>query len=47
VVVSDDGQGGVSGAGELTALRDRVGSVGGRLEVSSPPGGGTRVSAVI
>lgn len=47
VEVCDDGRGGVSEAGGLTALRDRVGSVGGRLEVSSPPGGGTRVWAVL
>ena len=47
VEVHDDGRGGVAEAAGLTALRDRVGSVGGRLEVTSPPGGGTRVAAVI
>ena len=46
VEVSDDGVGGVPDGG-LTALRDRVTSVGGRLRVDSPRGGGTTVSAVV
>ena len=46
VEVSDDGVGGVPDGG-LTALRDRVASVGGRLRVDSPHGGGTTVSAVV
>ncbi len=46
VEVSDDGLGGVPDGG-LTALRDRVASVGGRLRVDSPHGGGTRVWAVV
>jgi signal transduction histidine kinase len=47
VEVSDDGSGGASvqsGTG-LRGLTDRVGAVGGALEVNSPPGGGTRVRA--
>jgi signal transduction histidine kinase len=47
VEVCDDGVGGVDPARSLTALRDRVGSLGGRLEVLSPAGGGTRLTAVI
>ena len=48
IVVSDDGVGGAdpTGAG-LRGLRDRVEALDGRLEVESPPGGGTRVSAAI
>jgi signal transduction histidine kinase len=47
--VSDDGVGGAragSGSG-LSGLADRVASVGGSLTVHSPPGGGTRLEAVI
>jgi signal transduction histidine kinase len=49
VEVSDDGVGGASvGAGSgLQGLRDRVEAAGGRLEVDSPRGAGTRVSAVL
>jgi signal transduction histidine kinase len=49
VEVADDGTGGaVVGAGSgLRGLRDRVGSLGGTLEVRSPPGAGTRVVAGI
>lgn len=46
IEVTDDGVGGVPDGG-LTALRDRVASVGGRLDVQSPTGGGTTVSAVV
>jgi signal transduction histidine kinase len=45
--VTDDGVGGAdpsSGSG-LTGLADRVAALGGRLEVRSPPGGGTVVRA--
>jgi signal transduction histidine kinase/rhodanese-related sulfurtransferase len=45
--VADDGIGGADpgrGSG-LRGLVDRVQAVGGRLEVSSPPGGGTRLRA--
>jgi signal transduction histidine kinase len=49
--VRDDGVGfdpsaGPSGAG-LTNMRDRVGAVGGTLDVSSAPGRGTRVTGAI
>ncbi len=49
VEVSDDGCGGAdpaSGSG-LRGLADRLGALGGRLEVASPPGAGTRVRATI
>jgi signal transduction histidine kinase len=47
VIVSDDGVGGVdpeAGSG-LRGLDDRVAAVGGRLEIDSPPGEGTRLTA--
>ena len=47
--VADDGVGGArlsTGTG-LVGLLDRVAALGGNLEVSSPPGGGTRISAAI
>ncbi|HXV58446.1 MAG TPA: ATP-binding protein, partial [Gaiellaceae bacterium] len=49
VEVRDDGRGGAelhpdSG---LAGLRDRVGALGGRLELASPPGGPTILTAVI
>jgi signal transduction histidine kinase len=47
VTVADDGVGGAEttrGSG-LGGLMDRVEAVGGRLEITSPPGGGTRLSA--
>jgi len=49
VEVRDDGVGGADlekGTG-LLGLRDRVDVLGGRLEVDSPAGGGTRVRAMI
>jgi signal transduction histidine kinase len=49
VVVADDGIGGADatrGTG-LQGLADRVEALGGRLEVVSPPGGGTRLAAAI
>jgi signal transduction histidine kinase len=49
VRVSDDGAGGArpeTGTG-LRGLADRVASVNGELRVDSPPGGGTRLEAVI
>lgn len=47
VEVRDDGCGGADPAGGsgLRGLRDRVEAVGGRIEVSSPAGGGTTVRA--
>jgi signal transduction histidine kinase len=47
VEVSDDGVGGVPLIGALTALRDRVESVGGTVTISSPSGAGTTVTAVL
>ena len=49
VRVGDDGIGGVDarrGSG-LRGLADRVDALGGRLRVESPPGGGTRVEAIL
>jgi signal transduction histidine kinase len=47
VEVSDDGVGGVPVTRALTALRDRVESVGGTVTISSPPGAGTTVTAML
>jgi PAS domain S-box-containing protein len=49
VEVSDDGVGGAdaSGGSGLRGLADRVESLGGSLEVSSPPGAGTTLRAEI
>ena len=41
IEITDDGRGGATGG--LGRLADRVSAAGGRLEVSSPPGGGTSV----
>jgi signal transduction histidine kinase len=49
VEVTDDGVGGAdpaAGTG-LRGLSDRVEALEGTLSVSSPPGGGTRISAEI
>ncbi|GAA4696567.1 histidine kinase [Nocardioides conyzicola] len=49
LTVADDGVGGADrdrGSG-LTGLEDRVHALGGRLEVSSPPGVGTTIVAVL
>ncbi|WP_189892742.1 sensor histidine kinase [Streptomyces xantholiticus] len=49
VTVRDDGRGGVDpvkGSG-LSGLLDRVAALGGRLQVTSTPGGGTTVEAVL
>jgi signal transduction histidine kinase len=44
--VADDGAGGADpGSERLCALADRVETVGGRLELDSPAGGGTRIRA--
>jgi signal transduction histidine kinase len=45
--IADDGPGGADADGGtgLRGLADRVDALGGRLEVDSPPGAGTRVSA--
>jgi len=49
VEVADDGRGGAApgrGSG-LRGLADRVDAIGGRLEVESPAGGGTRIRAIL
>jgi signal transduction histidine kinase len=49
IEVADDGAGGADparGSG-LRGLEDRVGALDGRIELDSPPGGGTRVRAEI
>jgi signal transduction histidine kinase len=49
IEIADDGRGGAaekSGSG-LVGLRDRVEAVGGRFEVDSPNGSGTRIVAVL
>ena len=48
VEVRDDGIGGADPAGHgLVGIGDRVSALGGRLEVTSPPGGGTLLSATL
>jgi signal transduction histidine kinase/uncharacterized protein YhfF len=49
VEVLDDGAGGAVGepGGGLHGLADRVSALGGRLEISSPPGDGTRLLTTI
>jgi signal transduction histidine kinase len=49
VAVRDDGSGGAdpSAGSGLRGLADRVEALGGTLELTSPPGGGTQVAAVL
>ena len=47
VRVTDDGVGGIDPERSLTALRDRVASLGGSVAFKSPAGGGTVVEAVL
>jgi signal transduction histidine kinase len=48
VAVTDDGAGGADAAGAgLRGLRDRVEALDGRMQIDSPPGGGTSVRAEI
>lgn len=47
VQITDDGIGGLAQDAPLSALRDRVLSVGGSLDVRSAPGTGTTITAVI
>jgi signal transduction histidine kinase len=48
VQVTDNGHGGADAAGAgLRGLRDRVEALDGRLQIDSPPGRGTRISAEI
>jgi signal transduction histidine kinase len=46
--IADDGIGGADAEGfGLRGLRDRVGALGGSVEVASPAGGGTTIRAVL
>jgi signal transduction histidine kinase len=46
VEVADDGIGGADPSGHgLVGMADRVTALGGRLEIDSPPAGGTRIAA--
>ncbi|MBY4598903.1 sensor histidine kinase [bacterium BD-1] len=46
LAISDDGRGGASRPGNgLAGMRERLAEVGGRLELDSPAGGGTRLLA--
>ncbi len=47
VEVVDNGVGGVAANAPLTALRDRIVSVGGTLGIRATPGGGTTIQALI
>jgi signal transduction histidine kinase len=47
IEVADDGRGGATIGHGLQGLVDRVTALGGRLSVTEPPGGGTRVAAVL
>jgi signal transduction histidine kinase len=49
LAIHDDGMGGADpgGGSGLTGLKDRVEALGGRLEVASPPGRGTRLDVAI
>ncbi len=49
VEIRDDGVGGADarGGSGLVGLGDRVAAVGGRFETTSPPGGGTTITAVL
>ncbi|MEK6440603.1 sensor histidine kinase [Pseudonocardia sp. T1-2H] len=48
VYVRDDGVGGARADGTgLLGLNDRVAALGGRLEIDSPPGIGTRIAATL
>lgn len=49
VRIQDNGEGGaqVRDGGGLAGLIDRVAALGGRLDLSSPPGGPTRISAQV
>ena len=48
VDVRDDGKGGARPDGSgLVGLSDRVATLGGRLRVDSPPGGGTHIAATL
>ena len=46
--IADDGRGGIDRSGHgLAGMRERLEGIGGRLEVDSPPAGGTRLRLVL
>jgi signal transduction histidine kinase len=46
--ICDDGAGGARPDGSgLLGVRDRIVTLGGQLEVDSPPGGGTRIAVTL
>jgi signal transduction histidine kinase len=46
--IRDDGSGGADPGGHgLVGMNDRVTALGGRLQIESPKGGGTRVTATL
>ena len=46
--IADDGIGGADANGfGLSGLRDRIGALGGSVEVASPAGGGTTIRATL
>jgi signal transduction histidine kinase len=47
ICVQDDGPGGAGTGPGLTGLCDRVRACAGTLEIDSPPGAGTRLTAVL
>jgi signal transduction histidine kinase len=47
LTIADDGRGGARARGGLTHMADRVDALGGTLSISSPPGDGTRIEAVL
>ncbi|MDX6300267.1 MAG: hypothetical protein QOF53_1481 [Nocardioidaceae bacterium] len=47
ICVQDDGPGGAGTGPGLTGLQDRVRACAGTLDIDSPPGAGTRVTAVL
>lgn len=48
IQINDDGMGGADAQGSgLRGMNDRVVALGGTLEIESPPGGGTRITAAM
>ena len=48
LLISDDGRGGdIQPGNGLAGMRERITAVGGRLDIDSPPGGGTRLQITL